>query len=220
MRYLIAVAVLALALSAVAQPWRYVDEKGTVHITSDIMELPPKQRARILERMGLAADAGKSLPIGTGRRPGREDERDAGAPPPAPDPPATTPPARSQPAAAPRPAPAAPPRTLGGDENAVDRPGTAPTGDAAADEKRWQVLVREARERIADAEHERAGAQAALEQAQRQAITVPSGQALAAREAAQIALAGAEQKVALAKAALEALQEQARRQGVPPGWIR
>jgi hypothetical protein len=238
MRYLIALAVLALALTAVAQPWRYVDEKGEVHYTNDVMQLPPKQRARVLKQLGLEADAGKSLPVGTGRRPGRED--DAGVPmappapsqperaPPAPSPPERAPsapsqperapPAAPQPAGAPRPAP--PPRTSGGDEGAVDHPAAAPAGASAADEKRWQILVREARERIADAEHERDNARAALDQAQRQAITIPSGQAYAAREAAGAKLAETEQKVAEARAAFEQLQEDARRQGIPPGWLR
>jgi hypothetical protein len=150
--------------------------------------------------MGLQADAGKSLPVGVGHRPGMDD-RDGGAPPP-PPPAIPAGPAHDETTAGAPPPP----------------PASGPTRDD--DEARWRHLVREAHERIADAETRREEAQAAFDQASRQSVLVTSGESLDAKAKAQQALDRAEAQVAAAKAALQALEEQARQQGVPPGWLR
>lgn len=190
MRWLIVALGAGLAVSAVAQPWRYVDENGQIHYTNDILALPKKQRERILRKMGLPADAGLSVPVG--RRPGR-DAPDAGV----------------QPVSGGEPAPRPKPETR-----------RRPERDEAAEEARWRRLAREAREKIADAEHARETARLAFEQASRQALTVTSGPNLAAKAAAQKALEKAEADLAAARKALEDLEERARRAGAPPGWLR
>lgn len=56
---IVALCLLALPLTLLAQPWRYVDSKGQVHYTSNVDELPPKMRQRILDQWG---DAGVPPP--------------------------------------------------------------------------------------------------------------------------------------------------------------
>ncbi len=46
-----------LALPAAAQPWRYTDDRGQVHWTNDVHQLPPHLRARVLAKRKAAEEA-------------------------------------------------------------------------------------------------------------------------------------------------------------------
>ena len=85
---------------------------------------------------------------------------------------------------------------------------------------RWQRMMREADEKIADTRHQVETAKIALDAAVRQAITVPTGQSQTARTAAVDAVAAAEAALAAAQKAKEALLDRARQEGVPPGYLR
>lgn len=85
---------------------------------------------------------------------------------------------------------------------------------------RWQRLLREADERISDAQHTLDSARQAAEVASRQAVLMGSGQNLAARAAALDAQKKAEDDLALAQKAKTDLLEKARVEGVPPGYLR
>lgn len=96
MRRSLLVPALLLALPAGAQPWRY-EKDGAVHYTSDVNQLPPKLRARILaaraaedaakaEAAEVEAAAPQAPPVRPDVRPGRikgQPAREAGSPMPA-----------------------------------------------------------------------------------------------------------------------------------------
>lgn len=85
---------------------------------------------------------------------------------------------------------------------------------------RWQRLLREADDKIADAQHKVDSARQAAEVASRQAVLVGSGQNMAARVAAMDAQKKAEADLAAAQKAKVDLLEQGRVEGVPPGYLR
>lgn len=94
---------------------------------------------------------------------------------------------------------------------------------ASADEllkMRWQRLLREADEKIADAQHRVDTARQAAETAARQAVLVTSGQSMAAKVAALEAQKQAELDLEAARKAKVDLLERARVEGVPPGYLR
>lgn len=85
---------------------------------------------------------------------------------------------------------------------------------------RWQRLLREADERIADAQHKLEAARIALDTASRQAVVITTGPTMAARAAAIEAVKQCEADLLAAKKAKDDLLEQARQENVPPGWLR
>jgi hypothetical protein len=85
---------------------------------------------------------------------------------------------------------------------------------------RWQRLLREADERIRDAEHGLESAKQTLDVAARQVVLMTTGHTMAARAAAVEALKKAETDLEAARKAKVDLLEQARRENVPPGYLR
>jgi hypothetical protein len=85
---------------------------------------------------------------------------------------------------------------------------------------RWQRLVREADERIRDAEHAVESAKKTLDVAANQVVLMTTGHTMAARAAAVEALKKAEAEVEVARKAKVDLLERARLENVPPGYLR
>ena len=85
---------------------------------------------------------------------------------------------------------------------------------------KWQRLVHEADDRIADARHTLETATITRDTAARQTVMMPTGPNLAARAAAEEAVKAAQASIAAAEKAKVDLLEQARQAGVPPGWFR
>ncbi len=177
----LALAGLLTAGAAEAQPWRYV-KNGVVHYTSNVDELPPKMKARVLAERA-AQDAAKA------------QAAEAAGVSPEPAPKASSP--EASPSIRPgrikgRPARAAGspmPRDVG------ERP-PAPSKPAPPEPPAPTVA-----ERRAELQAELTAARAALVAARRQALLVPDGRAYAARTAA-------EQRVAELEAALAALKKE------------
>lgn len=85
---------------------------------------------------------------------------------------------------------------------------------------RWQRLLREADDRIHDAEHGLESAKHTHDAAARQAVLMTTGHSMAARATAIEALKKAESDLEAARKAKVDLLEQARRENVPPGYLR
>ncbi len=85
---------------------------------------------------------------------------------------------------------------------------------------RWQRLLREADESIADAQHKLDVAKQAVDVSARQAVLLATGPNIAARAAALEAQKKAETDLAAAQKAKADLLEKARVEGVPPGFLR
>ena len=85
---------------------------------------------------------------------------------------------------------------------------------------RWQRLLREADEAIADAQHKLDAAKQSVEVTARQAVLMTTGPNIAARAAALEAQKKAETDLAAAQKAKTDLLEKARVEGVPPGFLR
>lgn len=178
----LAAAVMLTAGIAEAQPWRYV-KNGAVHYTSNVDELPPKMKARILAQRA-AEDAAKEK---TAEAAEASESASTAAPPQVPAVPSFPRPERikGHPARA---AGSPMPRDVG------QRPAPPPK-PAEATPKAPSVA-----ERRAELQAELTAARAALVEARRQALLVPDGRTYAARTAA-------EQRVAELEAALRALGE-------------
>jgi hypothetical protein len=108
---------------------------------------------------------------------------------------------------------------LAPDRSFATEPGAAPAASAASDEaaerQRWHQRAVEARQRVSDAEAKLADAEAAV--THMRARRYPRGEAAAAREAD---VESAKKELADAQKAQADLEDEARRAGVPPGWIR
>jgi predicted RNase H-like nuclease (RuvC/YqgF family) len=104
----------------------------------------------------------------------------------------------------------------------------APTGTANADEATWRARARSLREDVEQAEHRKADLQAELDTLSADIQPNPADlrdpSRLQKREAAKAELRqkieDAQKALELAKKAVADLEEEARRQRVPPGWLR
>lgn len=86
--------------------------------------------------------------------------------------------------------------------------------------QRWQRLMMDADHQIADAQHRLEVSRMALDGTARKVVLITTGDALAANEAALLAVKAAEVAASTSLAAKVELLERARREGVPPGYLR
>ena len=127
-----------------------------------------------------------------------------------------------------------PDKSTAGEKGSADKAtkeGTARGGEGAGDEAYWRARAKTARAAVEGAEARVAQAEAAVRAAPAGGIRQPQpGDALAQvpppvvkdaeHQAAEAALAAARSDLERAKKALADLEEEARRKGVLPGWLR
>lgn len=196
--WMLAAAVLLWASAAAAQPWRYVGADGAVHWTNNVHELPPKQRDAILKAQE-EAEARKAEQQQKVKR--------------------TTPAARlrpaPEPAPTPRPAPVAPQAVPA--QRAVPPVPKMTEGDQRA---RWRARLDDLQAALADAKHRAEVKRLEAEAANRAAGPFAHQAKIAEAQEKRRAHEAAQAKVKAAEDAIIRLREEARRAGVPPGWVR
>jgi hypothetical protein len=192
--------VLAVALLDTSSPraevYKWVDKKGTVHYTDDPDQLPEPMRSKVLRQLEEKLNRRKKQE----KRPGRRRRRD-GLPneklPPPPDS------SRSE-----------SPRT--DEPDAFDE-----AAELAKQRKDWSSRATRAREQVSRIEKECEELRSKRDQSKRDALILARP---ADREKAQKtadALKSCEEKLGKARHYLDVeLPEQARRAGIPPGWLR
>lgn len=163
-----------------AQPWRYVDKKGSVHYTDNPHELPPKQRAAALEQL--------------------EEKRKARAQQ------AAQEALAAQEAAAKGPAiqmPADTPRPV----QIAAEPAEQAQEAQADPQKDWQDRVKKAEEAAKDAQQAAKRAEQTAVEASQRALVTPLGPHFAAYEDAKSQAQAQQEKAKAAQEALEKLRK-------------
>ncbi len=180
-----------------AESYKYTDKDGIVHFTDNPYELPEPQRTKVLRRLEEEELERKKRRMTGSEEPQVQEKLPKG--------PITVNPNAGTGQVAPPSEPS--------------QPKVDPTSDSQR--KQWKKKMAEARKRVKELEEKCDQLRATRNENKRKSLIFATPGARAEANKAAASLATCEEQYAEAKHRLEKeLPEQARRAGVPPGWLR